>query len=1205
MEIETVSQELADRTVDVAARWLRAADRLLTPEEKKQLKLIRRLLDHPMDTVILAKLFDRAFRSENPARVADQLTYLLKTDGPPESFSPMQRWLVFLFRGIGRYLPAVSVPGVIKRLHHYSRHIILPGEAEPLRIHLEKRRREGARVNLNHLGEAVHGEEEAERRFQRYLQYLRDPQVDCISVKISTLFSQIHPLAFDHCVELLSERLGGLYRAAIENGYEHPDGSGGHKIVNLDMEAYSDLSVTVETFRRTLAREEFRKFSAGIALQAYLPDSHACQRDLTRWVRGRVADGGAPIRIRIVKGANLEMEQIEAVLNDWPLAPYDTKRDVDASYRRMVLYGLRPENARAVRLGIASHNLFELAFAHEVARLNGTTAFMEFELLEGMSNHVYRALLKSGHPVLLYAPVAEDREFVNTVAYLIRRLSENTGEENYLRHAPSLSAGSDAWRMLEDAFKTSCRQVPNLSDRPHRVQDRTGESAPDAPEKLEAVEFVNEAPTDWSLASNRRWAEEIRRRWMKRSGDPAVRISIVAAGREISADRVIREIIDPNQLPRRVCVARYPLSEPEDVRAALAAARRDPDGWRRMRPDERRAVLNKVAAGLRRSRGDLIGAAAAETGKVFSEADAEVSEAVDFAEYYPFSMRSFEERDHLRLQGRGVGVVVSPWNFPIAIPSGGILAALAAGNTVILKPATDAVLTAWVLCRTFWDAGVSGSTLQFLPGSGEEIGMALAGNPDVDFMILTGGTHTALRILRHRPDLFLAAETGGKNATIVTAASDRDQAVGNVIRSAFGHCGQKCSATSLLILEEEVFEDTNFRRALVDAAASLKVGSAWEFQTRMGPLIRAPEGVLLRGLTRLEPGETWALEPQPDKDNPRLWSPGIKWDVQPGGFTHYTELFGPVLGVMRAETLAHAVSLANQTGYGLTSGIESLDFREIREWKAGIRAGNLYINRVTTGAVTRRQPFGGMGKSAVGPALKAGGPDYVTQFLAVSDRTPPPMAPIDGDHPLLSLAQRWRRKCRSNQMSPWGRDIEKTVWAIHSYLHWWQRIFSTTRDFFNLRGQDNLFRYQPLGRVLVCVDPRDSLFEVLARVAAARVAGCGVSLNLPPDMDNPVVRFLEGPEGKHMLDNVELLRLGSRGIIERLPGVTRLRYAGAEKVPPEIYSAASEAGCHISREPVLMYGRIELLHYLVSQSICENYHRYGNLGERGLTRSPL
>ena len=184
-------------------------------------------------------------------------------------------------------------------------------------------------------------------------------------------------------------------------------------------------------------------------------------------------------------------------------------------------------------------------------------------------------------------------------------------------------------------------------------------------------------------------------------------------------------------------------------------------------------------------------------------------------------------------------------------------------------------------------------------------------------------------------------------------------------------------------------------------------------------------------------------------------------------------------------------------------------------------------------------------------------------------------------------------------------DIEKTVWAIQSYLHWFQQEFGKTRDHFHLRGQDNLFSYVPLDRVLVCVHPQDSLFEVLARIAAARVAGCGLMLNLPPDLDCPVADFLEGDEGELLLDQVDVVRLSSRGIVDMLPGVDRLRYAGVDRVPPEIYIAAAELGRYIARAPVLMEGRIELLHYVVGRSICENYHRYGNLGDRETTRSPM
>jgi RHH-type transcriptional regulator, proline utilization regulon repressor / proline dehydrogenase / delta 1-pyrroline-5-carboxylate dehydrogenase len=278
--------------------------------------------------------------------------------------------------------------------------------------------------------------------------------------------------------------------------------------------------------------------------------------------------------------------------------------------------------------------------------------------------------------------------------------------------------------------------------------------------------------------------------------------------------------------------------------------------------------------------------------------------------------------------------------------------------------------------------------LQFVPCSGGKEGRKLVNDPRVAAVILTGGTETALTMLRDNPRLNLFGETGGKDATIVTAVSDRDQAIKHILHSAFSHAGQKCSATSLLLLQAEVYDDPMFRRSLSEAALSLKVGSAWELETKMGPLIRPPSGDLETALTRLEPGEEWALKPQPLEGNPCLWSPGIKYGVRPGSFTHLTEFFGPMLAVMRFETLSEAVGLVNQTGFGLTSGLESLDEREWDFWKNHLHAGNLYINRVTTGAIVLRQPFGGMGKSVFGAGMKAGGPNYVAQFMDFADVIP-------------------------------------------------------------------------------------------------------------------------------------------------------------------------------------------------------------------------
>ena len=631
---------------------------------------------------------------------------------------------------------------------------------------------------------------------------------------------------------------------------------------------------------------------------------------------------------------------------------------------------------------------------------------------------------------------------------------------------------------------------------------------------------------------------------------------------------------------------------------ALAAAGINPDGWRRKSMQARHQILSKVACQIRKARGDLIGAVAANTGKIFTEADVEVSEAVDFAEYYPFSAKAFTDLTNVKCSAKGVGLVISPWNFPVAIPGGGITASLAAGNTVIYKPASTAVLAAWQLCQCFWNAGISKNVLQFLPCSGSSTGAKLVNHPDLDFIILTGGTATGMTIFKQRPGIYLAAETGGKNATIVTAMSDRGQAIKNVLNSAFGHCGQKCSATSLLILEKEVYEDPDFRKQLIDAARNYLPGSAWNFENKMGPLIHPPAGDLKRALTELEPGESWALKPENIGNNPCMWTPGIKWGVQPGSYTHTTEFLGPLLGVMRAENLNDAIEMVNQTGYGLTAGIESLDAREQQRWQECIIAGNLYVNRGTTGAIVLRQPFGGMGKSALGAGTKAGGPNYVSQFMNFEDVDFPLAGAMQSDHKLLRLSREWKQKLNGGRLAEFKTDLIKTIRAVKSYLYHWEQEFSQEKDYFHLRGQDNIIRYLPVGRVVVRIHPDDSLFDVLARVAAVKISGCELFISIAKGLNNKVTEFLASKTGRRFLDEAAVTEQSDKDLIAIIPEFQRIRYAAPYRVPDEVFQAAAQTGFYISRAPVMMEGRIELLQYFKEQSICNDYHRYGNLGER-------
>ncbi|MEX2171602.1 MAG: bifunctional proline dehydrogenase/L-glutamate gamma-semialdehyde dehydrogenase [Pirellulales bacterium] len=1225
--------------VALARQLQQRAGELQTPQERRQQAELDRMIHNPGDKATLVEMTDQAFRSRVAGRAADQLIYILDVQGVPRFFSPLERTLLMGFQSFGAYLPGVAMPLVRDKMQHETANVILPAERELLREHLEARREEGVRMNVNFLGEALLGEGDARRRLESYLTALQRPEIEVISVKISTIYSQISPLARRHTIEVLCDRLELLFRAALRGRFTRQDGTVVPKFVYLDMEEYRDKELTAEAFMQALDRPGLEQARAGLVLQAYIPDAYATQERFTEWAKRRLERGGAPLTLRIVKGANMEAERVEASLRGWPQAPFKTKLETDANYLRMLHYGMQPENIAAVRLGIASHNLFTLAYGLALAVQSGVAGvesaspqlepaggfaalrpqppgleLVQFEMLEGMANHQRRALFELVQNLLLYAPACKQEEFVYAIGYLVRRLDENTGPDNFLRHAFNITVDSPQWQKLEQQFVDSFTAIPTLSAEPRRTQDRKEgfriadrglrieEPSVNPQSAIHNSQFHNEPDTDWALPQHSQWADEIVRKWQPLRGEQALDVPLVIAGEEIGDCRHVRDAIDPSR--PGVIVGRYRQAIGDDIDRAVKCAQADPCGWRRMSPAERTSVLNRVAEQLSAARADLLGVMIADGGKLLTESDSEVSEAIDFCRFYAQSAQELHELPGLKARGKGVVVVVSPWNFPLAIPCGGIAAALAAGNTVILKPASDTVLIAYRLCECFWNAGVPKEALQFVPCSGATEGERLVSHDGVDAVILTGGTATALEMLRHKPTLPLFAETGGKNATIVTALADRDLAIKNVLHSAFSHSGQKCSATSLLILEDEVYHDKTFRETLVDAVESLRIGSAWELSTKLGPLIRPPRDELERGLKELEPGESWAVMPRLHVDgNPGLVGPGVKWDVAAGNFTHCTELFGPVLGVLRASNLHEAIDLVNATGYGLTSGLESLDHREHEIWQQRIRAGNLYINRPTTGAIVLRQPFGGMGKSVVGPGLKAGGPNYVVPLMAFEGEPTGKEARLPGDPLLAELTT-------AVEMSDAPtHERERVIAAIQSYDHWARLEFLQSHDHFRLLGEDNLRRYLPYGRVRVRVHADDKRFDIFARAAAARAVGARVVISTPPDC--------AGDAAVEALDRLTDPWAGAIEFVEetddaladfiRMGDTDRLRYASPERVPNSIRRVAAEVGYYVADSPVSAHGRVELVWYVQEQSFTRVYHRYGNLGARGaeLRAEPL
>jgi RHH-type proline utilization regulon transcriptional repressor/proline dehydrogenase/delta 1-pyrroline-5-carboxylate dehydrogenase len=1167
-----------------AEKWQNEIEHHRERAEKEFHEVMVRMLKDPINKIFLIELLDQSFRSSDNKRIADQLEYLFSKYENTDFFTEFEQLLVWLFRHIGIYLPYISVPLFIRYLRNDVSNVVIKGEPSLLTRYLSKRRNEHTRVNINIIGEAVLGEKEAHERILKYIDALENPSIDYISIKISTIFSQISPLAHDWSVNQISRSLESIYITAMEH----------NKFVNLDMEEYRDVALTVDAFIQTLSQEPFLSLYAGIVIQSYIPDALSYLQKLSKWAQKRVEMGGAPIKVRLVKGANQEMELTEASLRGWPCVTYLNKGQTDANYKILIDYLLDPALASSVHTGVASHNLFDHALGMLLARERGVEDSYSAEMLEGMSETAYKLLKNEGLEVILYAPTATATTFTNAIAYLVRRFDENTAEQNFLRHSFGLQVNSPAWEKLVQSYNDALSELPNLRFKPFRSQNR---NVPPLRMKIdpESYRFENESDTDFALPQNRHWAEQIRDKWKNIADNGRFHASAVIGGVVIESDERIH-VIDKSQYHDKVIVGSYTPASAENIQEAVRVAAADPDGWRKLDLHSRQKILMKVAHEFRQSRDDLIGIAAAETGKVFSETDVEVSEAIDLCNFYPYSVREFTAVAGIHSTGKGVGVVISPWNFPIAIPTGGIAAALASGNTVILKPSSDAVLCAYRLCQCFWEGGISKNTLQFVPTSGELAGKYLITNPLVDFVIFTGGESTAYAMIKARPDLHLSAETGGKDATIITALADRDQAIKNVVASAFNNSGQKCSATSLLILEKEVYDDEHFKQTLIDAASSLQVGSVWDFKNRIGALITPPSGVLKYSLEYLSANESWALEPAySDDNNPYMLRPSIRWGTKNGDFCHINELFGPVLSVMRAENLEHAIELVNATGYGLTSGLESLDEREQEIWKEKLLAGNLYINRPTTGAIVMRQPFGGMGKSSIGSGRKAGGFNYVSQFMNLSFENIKTEETLH--HPYID-----RLRTLLSENTPFVSELQTAITTAENFAYWLDHEFTQERDVCRIRGESNTVRYRNVKSVLLRFESGDSVDEICASIAAVKMAGAKLSISIPSDSYSQSLSWLVAKKSS-LLDLEDTFSVEDQTrLLKSMEHADRVRYLKPENISTETYQSIADKALYISAEPFIPNGRIELMHYFKEQSISNSYHRYGNLGIHALSK---
>ena len=1113
----------AAQVADLVQDWVRASATRPIPSAAR---MLADLLQDPKGLEFTLAFVDRVIRPEDPRAAAVELRRLAQD--PPQFLPPALRRVVSMGGAASRLAPQVVVPTARATMRRLVSHLILDARDPHLARSIRRLTADGTALNINLLGEAVLGAQEAARRLEGVRELIRREDVDYVSIKVSSIIDHLPLWDAERTVERVVETLLPVYLEAARQ--EHPT------FINMDMEEYHDLELTLAVFESLLDRPELMGLRAGIVLQAYLPDAQRAMLRLRAFAEQRTAAGGAPIKVRLVKGANLAMERVDASLHGWRQAPLESKEEADAQYKRILLDALQPEHLRAVNLGVAGHNLFDVAFAHLVMTERGIDpgpdSGVEFEMLAGMAPGQQAVVRESVGSMRLYVPVVDPAHFDVAVSYLVRRLEENASSENFMSAVFELDTRPELFEREGARFERALhRALAEESELTHRDQDRTQEARGGLPELGSSVlpttpgAFRNTPDTDMSTLANQAWGDEITHR---------IRGSRVGIA-EAEAAR---------------------LETTEQVDAAIQRALQAQTAWAGHTPGERAQLLREAARHLAARRGELLEVMGAETGKTLAQGDPEVSEAIDFALYYADQIEQLTAREDVTFSPRPLTLVTPPWNFPVAIPTGGVTAALATGSAVIMKPAPQARRCGAVVGAILHEAGIPEDVLQILDVPETEVGRALISDPRISQLILTGAYETSELFASWNPALPIKAETSGKNAIIVTPHADLDLAARDVAQSAFGHAGQKCSAASLVITVGSVTRSRRFQAQLADAVLSLHVGLPSDASADVGPVIEAPGTKLTEGLTELGPGEQWLSQPRILNDDACLITPGVRTGVREGSAYHLTEYFGPVLGMMHADSLEEALRLQNGTAYGLTAGLHSLDEEEIAWWTQRVQAGNLYINRGITGAIVQRQPFGGWKRSAVGQTSKAGGPSYLIHLMDAHDVTD------------RSDEAAWAAAARHSDREVWASEL-------------------TARDVQDLHGEINVLRHLPVAVTVRAAE--GSKPAELARVLhAAQTVSAPVEVSVATaDQREAAIRAGMEPDDVRLEDAATF----AARVDAQTP--TRIRLIG-EADDTLLTAIAQRVEVSVWRDPVTASGRIELLPFLREQAISATNHRYGN-----------
>ena len=1109
------------------------------------------------------QFLDQCFRSKTINKINYQIIKLLNNYDVPTSFHLIHRIFFLFFRLFSKFLPSISA-----KLAHY----IFKKEFYFLFQSMDEIAYLNNNNNINVISTAydltyvVNGNNEIKNNLKNIFFYITKKNVDCVYVNPALLLTQFDLIDKEYCIKQLQESFIKILIEAQRN----------NKFIYIGASYYSFFSIMIQSIKNFLSNDSLKKISFGIIIQTYLPDSFNQVKEIIELIKkSNRTIKNRTIKICIVKGGFLTKEQTIAAKKYWKQATFTSKIKTDANFKKILKEVVQEQNKSFLQVSIGTNNTFDIAYALILAKKNNFSTHLSFEILDTFNDRLIKCLQKiSLNKVNVYFPILTKRNFNVVAPQLIRNLEEIIQKDCFFHQIKKLKPNTSIYKQQQAIFLDSIKEIDSISTTSRRLQN--------TPFAYLFSFFENEKAFDFSAFINNDYLNRITKRYLKDFETcqiPYVINKKVCFNKEGTSS-------SPNA---PVNYYYYSKAGIEVLETSLQITNLE---WLNTGFFEKRDIFFNILNLLKENKEQLISALIFDVAKNFQQADYEISQSIDIIEYYLSRMyRMLQMSDLIFSPKKGFFIITNYDANPCFSAINDITAALVTNNKVIFTPSSNCMFISWLIVNILWDSGIPKDILQFAYIDTDVLEQILK-NKEIGSLIFYGSFKNYKKYRKINPNLNIVFFTKGKNVIVVSSNSDKELTIKHIVASSLSFSSQKYSSASLLILEKEIYEDKEFIKNLIDAVSSLHIGLSWEVKSFITPLINPIDDKLNKTIQHLEKGEEWLLKPVQDNNNPNLWSCGIKKNVKKQS-AFFNKIFSfPIIGLMKANNINHAIDLANSNKYLLAAAFFTLDDVEKITWLSKIHSCNYFVNNKITDPMVRKQPFG-FSKQLFFNSYQIGGPNFLYNFVDIEQKGIPKEKNVVNK--------------KVNELTPFLEKINLTteqlgIWyvSIANYAYWWGRI-KHYKDNTKILGQDNIFGYIPINQIYIYIDAETSVFDALRACAACITCGAKICIVLEQNAFSSI-------NWEKLSFCLIVQKESKRSFIKKLKNgnFANKRIRLTHKADIEIKKSAIEGFAVIIDSPILSNGRIELINYLKEISFSCDYDRYGNLGIRNAEfRKPL